>query len=606
MTLEPRTGLGPLPGLQPARPERGSHVVQYYGSDAYLVDEVARFLGAGIRGGEAAVVVGTPAHRDAIERRLGELGFDLADLRRAGRYLALDAAESIWRLSVEGRPDALRFGEVIGSAVAGAARASRAHHVRAFGEMVALLWARGEREAALAIEDLWNTLGTQHSLSLICGYPMSAFQSDGGPALADVSARHNQVIPTEHFMTIADPEEQRRAVAVLEEKAHALEREVTQRRILERQLQAKVQELAEVDRRKDEFLAMLGHELRNPLAPVTAALEVMRLRADDPERAAKARAVVERQVVHMTRLIDDLLDVSRITRGLIELRDERVTLAGLVERAIEMSRPLIDERGHRLVLDLPAQPVVFRGDNSRLEQVLANLLANAAKYTDLGGRIWLRARVEDGLLTLSVRDNGAGLTADLRAHVFDLFVQGPDTRSLARGGLGIGLTLARRLVELHGGTLEAASEGPGQGSEFTLRLPLRPVPADHPSSAGPLPAARQRRVLVIDDNVDAAEALGDLLREYGHVVGTAHGAAAGIAEALRMRPEIVLLDIAMPELDGYDVARRLRPELPDATLVALTGFGEGRHRERSRAAGFDRHLTKPVDLEELQRILAER
>jgi CheY-like chemotaxis protein len=271
---------------------------------------------------------------------------------------------------------------------------------------------------------------------------------------------------------------------------------------------------------------------------------------------------------------------------------------------VEVVRPLIDERGHRLSLDLPEVPVMFRGDHSRLEQVLANLLSNAAKYTDIGGRIWLLALVDGDHVVVSVRDNGEGLTPELRGRVFDLFVQGPDTRSMARGGLGLGLTLVRQLVQLHGGTIEAISDGPGNGSEFIVRLPYTPaVPAAGSRASGPEASGQQRRILVVDDNVDAAEALAELLREYGHNVRTAHGAGSGITEALRMRPEIVLLDISMPDADGYEVARRLRAELSGTILVALTGYGEHRHRQKSREAGFDHHLTKPVDTRELEKLL---
>jgi len=248
--------------------------------------------------------------------------------------------------------------------------------------------------------------------------------------------------------------------------------------------------------------------------------------------------------------------------------------------------------------------VLFRGDQSRLEQVLANLLSNAAKYTDLGGRIWLRASVDRDQVVISVRDDGEGLAPELRERVFDLFVQGPDTRSMARGGLGLGLTLVRRLVHLHGGTIEALSEGQGTGSEFVIRLPyVRVTHAPSPGAPELEAPGHHRRILVVDDNVDAAEALAELLREYGHNVRTAHSAGSGVNEALRMRPEIVLLDISMPDADGYEVARRLRAGQIDATLIALTGYGERRHRQRSHEAGFDHHLTKPVDMRELEKLL---
>jgi signal transduction histidine kinase len=589
-----------------AFPRRGSHVVRYYDTDSSLVDEVGQFVLAGLATGEPAVVIATPTHRDGLERLLKVNRVSVADARRAGRYVPLDAAETLGRVTVDGWPDPVRFGEVVGGTLGRAAASSSAEHVRAFGEMVALLWADGRRDAAGRLEELWNELAKSHAFALVCAYPLAAFgaHSDDAP-FEVVSGLHTAVVPTEAYTALADPDERLRAIAALQQKAAALENEVTRRRALERELVAKVHELADVDRRKDEFLAMLGHELRNPLAPVSAALEVMRLRADDPLRTANAREVVARQITQMTRLVDDLLDVSRITRGQIELRDESVVLPALIERAVEVARPLIDERGHRLSLDLPEQPLVFRGDHARLEQVVINLLSNAAKYTDVGGRIWLRVSLDGGDLVLSVKDSGEGLTPEFCERAFDLFVQGPDTRSMARGGLGLGLTLVRRLVQLHGGTIEAHSDGPGTGSEFIARLPY--VPATHAAAPGGSPSraalTQPRRILVVDDNVDAAEALAELLREYGHNVRTAHGAGSGITEALRMRPEVVLLDISMPDADGYEVARRLRTDLAGTTLIALTGYGEHRHRQLSREAGFEHHLTKPVDIRRLEELL---
>jgi len=396
-------------------------------------------------------------------------------------------------------------------------------------------------------------------------------------------------------------------IAALQQKAAALEAESNQRAVLESALRSKFDELAEVDRRKDEFLAMLGHELRNPLAPVTTALQIMRIHDGEPTRVTRSREIIERQIAHMTRLIDDLLDVSRITRGKIELREQPLLLSSVIEQAIESSRPLIEERGHRISVDLPSEPVTFLADPARLSQVFANLLNNAAKYTDVGGRIWLRARVDGNDLVVGVKDDGPGLTQELRDYAFELFMQGPETHARARGGLGIGLTLVRRLVELHGGSVEALSDGPGRGAEFVVRLPLRLPPApDGAAGHAPVPASvPRRRILVVDDNFDAAEALGELLRDYGHDVMTAHGGPQALDHARLHRPEIVLLDIGMPEMDGYEVAKRIRSELGlgDALLVALSGYGEDRHRRLAREAGFDRHVTKPVDVTKLEELL---
>jgi signal transduction histidine kinase len=596
----------PVPPMTVPATPHASHIVRYYERDEPLVSEIGQFVAAGLAAGRPAIVIATPAHRDALERRLNAQRIGISDARRDGRYVPLDAAKTLARITSDGSPDPVKFGEVIGGIVGQAGALSPAGHVVAFGEMVALLWAEGQRDAAIRLEELWNELAKSHSFALLCAYPIAAFGAHAdGAQFASVSGLHGEVRPTETFTDLGETVDRLREVAALQQKAAALETELARRRTVEQELQAKVEQLADVDRRKDEFLAMLGHELRNPLAPVSAALEVMRLRADDPQRFGKAREVVERQIAHMTRLVDDLLDVSRITRGQIELRTEPVALAALVERAVEVARPIIDERGHRLSLDLPAVPVTFQGDRSRLEQVLSNLLSNAAKYTDVGGRIWFRGRVDGDHLVLSVCDNGEGLAADLRVRVFDLFVQGPNTRSMARGGLGLGLTLVCRLVQLHGGTVEARSDGPGKGSEFVVRLPYVPATAAMGDRAPLLEASGHgRRILVVDDNVDAAEALAELLREYGHTVRTAHGAGAGIAEARRIRPEIVLLDISMPDADGYEVASQLRAELAGTMLVALTGYGEQRHRDKSRAAGFDHHLTKPVDTGELEKLLS--
>jgi PAS domain S-box-containing protein len=377
-------------------------------------------------------------------------------------------------------------------------------------------------------------------------------------------------------------------------------------------------ELRESHRRKDEFLATLAHELRNPLAPIRNALAVLRLAGNDPARRDEARAMMERQVRQMVRLIDDLLDISRITRGKIALRRERVALAEVVRSAVESSRPLIDRAGHALTVTLPPGPVVLDADPTRLAQVLLNLLNNAAKYTEPGGRIWLTAAAVAGeagsppaTLEIRVRDTGVGIPKEMLPQVFEMFTQVDRSLERAQGGLGIGLSLVRGLVELHGGTVEAHSEGPGRGSEFVVRLPLPPqVPAETraPSApAGGNGSAGRRRVLVVDDNTDAARSLAHLLGILGYQARAAHDGTAALAEAATFRPDVVLLDIGMPGMSGYELARRLRrlPGVSGALLVALTGWGQDEDRRRSREAGIDFHLVKPVDVAALQQLLAE-
>jgi len=586
-------------------PMNDGHLVQYYEQEGFLYDRVTDFMSDGLRGNDAAVLIATRAHREGVESRLFRKGVDLSQLTARGRYHALDAHETLSRFMVDGTPDPERFANTLGPVIKTARAGDR--RVLAFGEMVALLWAAGNRDAAIRLEELWNDLARRETFALLCAYPMSHFDDAGhAKPFAEINAAHTWVTPAESY-SVVEIDERNRAIATLQQKAAALEAETKQRAVLEAALRGKIDELAEVDRRKDEFLAMLGHELRNPLAPVTTALQIMRIHEGEPHRVARSREIVERQIEHMTRLIDDLLDVSRITRGKIELREQPLLLSAVIERAIESARPLIDERGHRIALDLPTEPVRFLADPARLAQVFANLLNNAAKYTDVGGRIWLRARAEGNELVVGVKDDGPGLTKELRTHAFELFMQGPQTRARAHGGLGIGLTLVRRLVELHGGTVEALSEGPGKGTEFVVRLPLRiPTVADGaPPTAAVAAEGPRRRILVVDDNVDAAEALGELLRDFGHEVATAHDGTRALDHARLHRPDIVLLDISMPEMDGYEVAKRIRGELGlgDAFLVALTGYGEDRHRRLAREAGFDQHVTKPVDASKLEELL---
>ena len=594
-------------GIPPSDPATERHAVQLYERESCLLDSLGEYFGAALTAAGAGVMIATPHHLDAVAQRLTSRGLDIAGAGTQGRYVGLDAREVLGTFMVDGWPDPARFDEVVGSVMA--KTRERAAPVHAFGDMVALLWADGNREAAIRVEELWNGLQARQPFSLLCAYPMGVFHdSSHAKAFGDMTAAHTSVIPAESYMKLPT-EAQHRVIAQLQQQAAALEAETIQRRRAELELHEIMEQLADADRRKDEFLAMLGHELRNPLAPVTTALQLMRLHSDEPLRVARARETIERQVERMTRLVDDLLDVSRITRGRIELRDEALVLSALVARAVEAARPLIDERGHRLTLDLPGEPVTLNADPARLEQVLANLLNNAAKYTDVGGHIWLRAFVHEGRqLVLSVRDNGSGLTSAMRDRVFDLFVQGPEMRNYTGGGLGIGLTLVRRLVEMHGGTVEARSDGPGEGSEFIIRLPLRAVPpiaANGHGADDALARLPKRRILVVDDNVDAAEALAELLRDYGHEVHTVHDGPSAIQEAGVHPPEIVLLDIGMPGFDGYEVARRMRTELGlRATLVALTGYGEASHRRLSRDAGFDQHVTKPVDILKLERLLA--
>jgi len=368
--------------------------------------------------------------------------------------------------------------------------------------------------------------------------------------------------------------------------------------------------LREAGRQKDEFLAMLAHELRNPLAPIRNAVEVLqRLEIEEP-RLDWGRAVIDRQVGQLTRLVDDLLDVSRLARGQISLQKKPLELTTIVERALETSRPVIEAHRHHLSVALPSEPVCLEGDLTRLAQALGNLLNNAAKYTQEGGRIGLTVERAEDHVVLRVRDSGVGIPPETLPYVFDLFTQGDRALDRAQGGLGIGLALVKKLVELHGGRVEASSPGRGQGSEFTLRLPTRsgpPALAAAPAEpAAPATPAARLRVLVVDDNADSAESMAMLLDLQGYETRSALDGPAALEAAQVFRPELILLDIGLPGMDGYEVARRLRtqPHMDETVLVAMTGYGHERDRLQAKAAGFNHHLVKPVDPEALQRVLA--
>ncbi len=377
--------------------------------------------------------------------------------------------------------------------------------------------------------------------------------------------------------------------------------------------------LREEDHRKTEFLALLAHELRNPLAPLRNGLQVLRLAANGSlpaghhGRVEQACTLMERQLQHLVRLVDDLLDVSRISRGKLRLRKERITLETVVASAWETCEPLVREQGDELTVSLPEEPVYLDADMTRLAQALSNLLSNAIKYSDQGSRIWLTARREGNEVVISVKDTGVGIPPAMLPRVFDLFTQVDRSLEKSQGGLGVGLTIVKRLVEMHGGSVEARSEGYGLGSEFIVRLPVvlaavQPEEVDDPQAC-PTAAHRLRsglRILVADDNVDSATSLAMMLELMGHEVRTAHDGLEAVAGAAAFRPEVILLDIGMPRLNGYDACRRIReqPWGKNVVIVALTGWGQDEDKRRSQEAGFDNHLVKPVEPAALDKLLA--
>jgi CheY-like chemotaxis protein/nitrogen-specific signal transduction histidine kinase len=382
-------------------------------------------------------------------------------------------------------------------------------------------------------------------------------------------------------------------------------RDNTEHHQLER-AQAQAEALVDLHRRKDEFLAMLSHELRNPLAAITNAVELLDLERDAAFQQ-KARTIIRRQVGKLVVLVNDLLEVSRVLSGRIQLHQEELDLSGVAQQAVETARTLMDQRKHRLNVALPPEPAWVLGDAIRLEEVIVNLLSNAAKYTPERGDIWLSIEEKGEEVVIRVKDSSVGIAPDLLPQIFDLFTQAQRTLDRSQGGLGIGLTVVRKVIEMHGGTTEAHSSGLGRGSEFIVRLPAERSPAQVK-----IPGAKRAqpgqtwRVLIVDDNADSADSIAAILETSGHEVEVAYSAQKALEMAVEHQPDIVLLDIGLPDMDGYEVAKHLRqtPELKEMRLIAITGYGQESDRQRSREAGFDEHLVKPVEWQKLEELLA--
>jgi len=595
----------------------GKHFVQFYRREESLLDEVADFIDAALRMGEGAVVIATPEHRIGIEIRLERARSAAVPPRwYPAEYMVLDAAQTLDRFMVEGWPDPARFFDVVGGVIDEASRGG-VRSVSAFGEMVTLLCNEGRHDAAVRLEELWNELGQRRRFSLFCAYPLQLFtKAEYGRAFQHVCANHTHVLPMDTTLGDAGSDERDRSLAELQQKAAALEAEVERRWQAERLSVQREKELADAhaeqarlldrlqsaSRAKDEFLAMLGHELRNPLAPIVTALQLMKMRGDG--HTQKEQEIIQRQVDHLIRLVDDLLDVSKITRGKIELRHENVEIGDVIGQAIEMASSLFEQRRHRLVVHVPSQGLRWVGDPIRLAQVVSNLLTNAARYTPTGGEVRLSAFRDTTQVVISVQDNGNGIAPQMLSRVFDLFVQSERGIDRAEGGLGIGLALVKSLVTMHGGTVSAKSDGPGRGSEFVVRLPLNADASGTLGTRRPVRASGKvdaKQVLVVDDNTDAAEMLASALVAAGHDVQVAHDPVSALRLVSQHAPQVAVLDIGLPAMDGYELAARLRARLGETAcrLIALTGYGQESDLRRSRDAGFEAHLVKPVDMTRL-------
>ncbi len=581
-----------------------------------------RFLLEGHRNGQSAVVFATGDHRLGIEHALETGGIDIAEAKRLRRLIALDAEDTLLSFTLGGVDrgvlDPEVFRTVIGGVLEQAAAAAPSAQVRAYDEMVDLLLRRGNESAVAHLEALWNEAGAAHRFRLYCGYRLSNFgRVEDRTSFEKICRLHAHVLPAESYDEETTTEERRRQVAELQQRARALETEIVERKKLDRALreeQAHLREeqahLREANRRKDEFLAMLSHELRNPLNPILTALDLMDMRGGEHSR--QERNIIRRQAMYLSGLVEDLLDVSRVTGGKVTLRKEPTEIAAVVAKAIEMASPLLEQRAHRMQLDVPQEGLLVDADPLRLAQVFANLLMNAAKYTERRGRIDLSARREGLEIVVSCTDNGIGIPSELLSTMFELFVQGSRSLDRAEGGMGLGLALVRSLTELHGGTVSAKSGGLGRGSTFQVRLPAL---TNAPRNRGPALASqrgdaaangRAERVLIVDDNADCALGFAEVIRLLGHEVEVAYDGPRALTLAERFKPTVALIDIGLPVMNGYEVAKRLRGSASpqELKLVAVTGYGEPANRAMSLEAGFDMHTVKPVELEGLRSLLA--
>jgi signal transduction histidine kinase/ActR/RegA family two-component response regulator len=604
------------------------HFVQFYEADGFLLNSLGGFIGSALTAGDGAIVVATPSHRDGLDELLQANGLDVSGARTRGQYVCLDAAETLSKFMVNGLPEPVRFREVIGNVISSVTD-GRAR-VRAFGEMVALLWAEGNQAGAIRLEELWNDLQNIHSFSLFCAYPMQGF---GGEKLAEplngVCTVHSRVIPAESYAGISNPDARLRAIAQLQQKARSLEAEIAERQraeeLLRLSLLAEQMARAEAETAnsmKDEFLATVSHELRTPLNAIIGWSHLIRSGSLDKATLARAVETIDRNAKSQAQLIEDILDVSRMITGKLRLNNAPVDIASVINAAIDSVQLAVDSKDLHLKVTLDPSARHTLGDSSRLQQVVWNLLANAIKFTPTGGRIEVKVERARGGLQIRVSDTGKGIHPEFLPFIFDRFRQADGTTTRQHGGLGLGLAIVRQLVELHGGTIQAESAGEGKGATFTIRLPLAPSPqrgkrvakvkakslTKNTAAFTSLPSLTDVRVLLVDDDVDTLQILGVMLADTKATVQTATSASEALEILEWFEPDVLVSDLAMPGEDGYSLINKIRAletkrgkQIP---AVALTSYVRVEDRARALSAGFNMFVPKPVQLTELVTTIA--
>jgi signal transduction histidine kinase/CheY-like chemotaxis protein len=598
--------------------DKSEHFVQFYETDAFLLNSLTDFVRAGLGAGNAVIVVGTKARRQGLEESLRESGLDLGALRASGQFLPLDAAKTLSQFMIGQLPDRARFAEVIGGIIERMGRGRR--ELRVFGEMVALLWKAGNYEGAIRLEELWNDLQGTHSFSLFCAYPIK--QGDGAARLkpfTDVCASHTRIIPAESYMTLSDQDDRLREIVELQRRSRSLEAEVKERQRTEKRLRIslRAEQLARAEaesasRMKDEFLGTVSHELRTPLNAIVGWSHMLLAGKLDEATAARALEIIDRNAKAQAQLIEDILDVSRVITGKVRLDTAPVDVASVINVAVESAQLAADSKGIHLevILDPLARHIV--GDFSRLQQVAWNLLVNAIKFTPSGGRVVVRLSRLDRSIEICVSDTGEGISPAFLPFVFDRFSQADGSQTRLHGGLGLGLAIVRHLVELHGGTVRAESPGPACGATFTITLPIAPAKrirrnardlAKENRTELSRPQLDGLQVLLVDDDRDTLQVLNALLTESRAEVQTASSAAEALDVLQRYKADVLVLDLAMPYEDGYSLIRKIRASEirggRQTPAVALTARVRVEDRAEALAAGFNLFVPKPVEPSEL-------
>ena len=627
-------------GVTPSIPDTNKlpsrdHFVQFYENEFFLLDSITEFISDGLHAGDACVVIGTEPHRDWLATKLLGHGFDVVNDGLGDRYFAFDAQETLSRFFVDGVIYPELFRKLVGDVLLRAA-GKGARHVRAFGEMVALLAGGSNFKAATQLEQLWNELQKNHEFTLFCAYSLGGFKGDNSKALIDVCQQHSHVIPAESYNGLTSDGDRLRTIVVLQQKANELESEIAERQKAEAGLRAASDDLKKLliservaraeaemaNRMKDEFLATVSHELRTPLNAIIGWTHMLRGGKLDPEAGSRAIETIDRNAKAQAQLVEDLLDVSRFITGKLKLKIGPVDPASIINAAIDSLQPAATSK--EIQIDVTLDPAVrhISGDASRLQQVVWNLLSNAIKFTPAKGRVNVSLKRKESNIQITVSDTGPGIDPDFAPFMFDRFRQADTSTTKHFGGLGLGLSIVRHLVELHGGTVEAHSEGEERGATFTIILPNSAPPSSEPDAVSrkesshsnespekaiPPASVTGRQILLVDDDEDRLKMLARVLRERGAIVEVAQSAKEAIEVLDRFQADVIVSDLAMPEDDGYSLIQAIRAcengERKLAQAIALSALVRVEDRARALSAGYHMFLPKPVQPNELIRAI---